>query len=122
MKRWFDSDVRYPCTIITHAYLLKTAKWMLYDYQDAFLWLAGLILTVHLIWSVCLVRKGTPPLPIGITVAICTVLQNGALNRITDFSFGSGLALFFYQVMLAFFWFLLVIALSIAYFTRKKAE
>ncbi|MBR2047752.1 MAG: hypothetical protein IKC09_10480 [Oscillospiraceae bacterium] len=127
MKRWFDSGIRYPHTLIVHGFLLSTACFTLDDYPDVILWVGGLMLTVHLIYAISLVRKGTPPLPIGICAAVGTVTQISVLNWSSKMNglasgLGSGFGLFFYQVMLAFFWFLLVIALSIAYFTRKKAE
>lgn len=120
MKKWFQPGFRYPSTLLVHGFLLGIVKFTVHDYHDVILWAAGLLLTTHLIWSICLVRKGTPPLPIGITHAICTVLQILVVGRMEDQAgLGAGFALFFYQIMLVVFLILMLFSLPIAYATRK---
>ena len=127
MKRWFDSGIRYPHTIGVHAFLFSTACFTLNDYPDVILWVGGLMLTVHLFYTISLVRKGTPPLPIGVCDAVCTILQIFVLSwssKVNGFAsgLGSGFGLFFYQVMLVGFLILMIFALPIAYCTRKTPQ
>lgn len=108
-------------TAIVHGVLFGIVLFTVLDHPDVILWAGAVLLSCLLFQSFRLVRKGTPPLSIGICHAVCTIMQVIVLYPIIDQTdFGSGIALFFYLVMLAVFLVLMIICLLIACITRKK--
>lgn len=111
-------------TIGLHLFLILIAAATLLSHPDIILWAGGIGLIVHLIWTITIVRKGSAPLPICISHALGTVVQFFFLYNlpVPNLGLGSGLAHFFYQIMLAVWTIVLLFGLMLASVSSRNSK